>query len=361
MAVLQAVVANQDRDETTSWFTLTHLHFLSLVAYEVRSFTQRVAMATVNAQPWAHDLALAASRHSTKLFNDTKKSQLELLAAFVDGAVRDRTWYLENNRVPWLFRGLSKLGFLVNDTYVVLYGEQIMCTSHSIRFHAGLDPRAEQAETVERARELAAYLSGLAEAEGNDWSDDDYFRGWRSDLVVPRDARYENLYAAMFPSVPLAEAIALGLIQSDLVALKLIREILPVSDPLAPATFKFRFAGVWQIIETLRAIMAPGGDLTLSDSMRNEFEALLDGDLLEPMTTGGARSLRNVLVHYGLVSIDPTALNWHDPVLGLPELLLDGRNWLVADQMVGEQIVALLDMFAAWTGPFDHTLEEPHE
>lgn len=360
MAVLNAVAAKQDRDETTSWLALSHLPYLSLVAYEVRNFLRRLATATPTGEPWAHDLALAASRHSTKLFNDTKKSQLELLAEFVDGATRDRAWYLENNRVPWLFRGLSALGFLVNDTSVVLYDEQILCTSHSISFHAGLGPQAEQAETVERASELASYLSGLANADGEDWDDDDYFRRWCSRLVVAKDARYDNLYASMFSSVPLGEAIALAILQSDLFVLKLIREIVPVSDALAPATFKFRFAGVWQIIETLRAILAPDGDLSLSDSMRDELEVLLAGEVFEPMRTKGARALRNVLVHYGLGSIDPTALDWNDPILGLPELLLDGSNWLVVDRMLGQQIGALLGMFAAWMGPFRHTLEEPH-
>jgi len=215
MAVMKAVVANQERDETTSWLALSHIQYLSLVAYEVRNFAQRIATATLEDQSWAHDLALAASRHSTKLFNDKKKSQVELLADFVDGADRDRIWYLSNNRVPWLFRRLAGLGSLINDTSVVLYDEQILCTSHSISFHAGLDPRAKQAETVERAAELAAYLSGLAEAEDADCSDDDYFRGWRSDLVRPKDARYQKFYAALFPSVPLAEAIALEILQSE--------------------------------------------------------------------------------------------------------------------------------------------------
>ena len=46
-----------------------------LVAYEVRNYSNRRAESGELAQPWAHDLALAASRHSTKLFNDTKKSR----------------------------------------------------------------------------------------------------------------------------------------------------------------------------------------------------------------------------------------------------------------------------------------------
>ena len=360
MAVLNGVVANQDRDDTAPWLVLSHLQHLSLIAYEVRKFSELAARSAASTEPWAHELALAASRHSTKLFNHRKKTQLELLAEFANGAARDRTWYLQNNRAPWLFRGLSALGVLVNDTSVLLYDDQILCTSHSIKFHAGIDPRAEKAETVERARELAAYLSGLCDAGGEDWSDD-YFRGWCSDLVAPKDARYENLYPAMFPKVPLAEAIALAILHSDLVALSLMREMVPISNPLAPATFKLRFAGVWQIIETLRAVVAPSADLKLSEPMRHELETRLSSENLEPMKTKGARDLRNVLVHYGLGSIDPDGLDWHDPLLGLPELLLDGKTWLAADEMLDEQIAALLGMLGTWTGPYGPTLEEPPE
>lgn len=360
MAVLKAVVANQNPDATASWLALSHVQHLSLVAYEVRKYSERVAKPRAKGDPWAHELALAASRHSTKLFNDKNKSQVELLAEFVNGAVRDRAWYLQNNRFPWLFRRLSSLGWLVNDMSVLFYSGQILCTSHSIAFHARLDPRAKQVDTVERARELAAYLSELREAGGEDW-DDDYFRGWRSDVVVPKDARYENLYSAMFPTVPLAEAIALAILHSDLVALKLMREMVPVSDALAPATFKFRFAGVWQTIQTLRAVAAPNADLKLSQAMRDELEALLSSEQIALMRTKGARTLRNVVVHYGLGSIDPESLDWNDPLLGLPDLLLDGTNWLTADRMLDEQIAATARLLGTWTGPYGHTLREPHE
>lgn len=361
MAVLNGVAANGDRDDMAPWLVLSHLQHLSLVAYEVRNFSGQVSKSAPTSEPWLHDLALAASRHSNKLFNDTKKTPLELLSEFVNGAVRDRAWYLESNRAPWLFQALPALGWLVNDTSVVLYDDQILCTSQSIRFHARLDPRAEQAELVARGRELAAYLSGLCDAGGEDWRDEDYFQRWASHLIVPKDSQYENLYRAMFPTVPLAEAIALAIIQSDLIGLKMLREIVPQSDPLAQATFKFRFTGVWQIIQTLKVVVAPGAALNLPEPMRDELRALLFSEKIEPMRTKGARTLRNVLVHYGLGSIDPVGLDWKDPILGLPQLLLDGTNWRATDEMLDEQITALVGIFRAWTQPYAHTLEEPHE
>jgi len=361
MAVLRATSSKRLSAEARSFLLLSHIHHLALVAYETRSFMGREAASSTRVEQWSYDLALAGSRHSTKLFNDKQKTQLELLAEFSSGAVRDRNWLLQNNRAPWLFRAITKLGVLVNDTSVAFYGEKILCTSHSISFHAGLDPSAKQDETTERARELAAYISELSSATGVDGYDDDYSREWHSELVLLKDARYAKLYPAMFPGLPLAESIALSILQTNLVSLQLMREFVHIADPLAPATFKLRFAGVWQMIETLRVIGADHSDLVLPGPIRRGIEALLRDAQTELMRSKGARSLRNVLVHYGLGSIDASDMKWDDPMLGLPELLVNGASWLTLDQILDEQIAALLDMFAAWAGPFAHTLAEPHE
>jgi hypothetical protein len=358
MALLTGATASREGAESVDWLVLSHLQHLSLVAYEVRKFSRVADESAVDT--WAHDLALAASRHSTKLFNDTQKSHLELLADFTESAASDRSWFLQTNRAPGLVRILVRLGFPINDTSVLLYGGRLLCTSQSINFHAGLRPGADGAETRDRASELASYLSGLCGAVSEAWSGDDYLRFWRTNDAVAWDAQYEKLYRAMFPALPLAEGIALSAVRADLFLLQLMRELVPASDPLAPATFKFRFAGVWQIIETLRAIAKPGTTFNLTAQMRNDLDVLLGSDHLAVMRTSGARSLRNVLVHYGLGRLDPARLNWLDPLLGLPELLLEGRSWGAVDQIVEQQIARLSDLIDSWAESFERTLDEPH-
>lgn len=164
----------------------------------------------------------------------------------------------------------------------------------------------------------------------------------------------------MFPAVPLAEGIALSVIRADLFVLQLMRELVPASDPLAAATFKFRFAGVWQIVETLQAIARAEATFSLTAQMRDDLGVLLGSDHLAMMRSRGARRLRNVLVHYGLGSIDPASLNWLDPLLGLPDLLLEGCGWRSADRVLCRQIFRLSKLFESWTEPFEHTLDEPH-
>lgn len=176
MAILNGAAARRGT-ESAEWPILSHLQHLSLLAYEVRKFSHSATDPALD--PWVHELALAASRHSTKLFNDTQKSQFELLADFTSGAARDRSWFLRTNRAPRLVRLFVSLGFPVNDTSVCLYGGQILCTSQSINFHAGLRPGTDGAETRDRAFELASYLSGLGSTVSEDWSGDDYLRHWQ--------------------------------------------------------------------------------------------------------------------------------------------------------------------------------------
>lgn len=306
-------------------------------------------------------MAIAASRHSTKLFNDTQKSHVELLAEFVGSAVRDRTWYLRNNRAPRVVHALSLMGVPVNDTSVLFYNGEILCTSQSINFYARLGPTVGRAETVERAAEITSYLSALCGADGEQWKGDDYFRRWRPEVVVAKDARFERLYPAMFPEVALPEGIALSILQSDLNALRLMRTLVPDSDPLASATFKFRFTGTWQVVEALRSVLRPGGGMMLPATMMEDLEILLASEQVVSLQTKGARNLRNVLVHYGLGSAEPSDLLEHDPLLGLPQLFLDGAGWRECDRRLSEQIGALLNFLATWTGSFEHTLKEPHE
>ena len=357
-AVIKGIVAKQDTDETIPWLALSHLQYLSLVAYEVHAFLSKTTQPPAISESSAHASLLAASRHSTKLFNDTKKTQLELLVEFVNAAARDQAWFLQNNRAPRIVRAVSMLRALVDDTSVLLYDRQMLCTSHSIGFHARLDPRAKPAQTMDRSRELATYLSGLWDLSGK-WTNDDYARGWRADLVKPKDAQYERLYPAMFPGVPIPQAIALAILQTDLTGLKVMRQIVPICDPLAPSTFKFRFAGVWQILETLESVSTPNSDLNLPGDMRSDIEALVNSEQMLPIRTRSARKLRNILVHYGLGSAELGILDLSEPLLGLPQHFLNGTDWLAADALLDEQIDTLLRVIGSWTGPFSHTLKDP--
>jgi hypothetical protein len=246
----------------------------------------------------------------------------------------------------------------------VQYDGQLFSTSQTINFHARLGPRMEAAEAGGRARELAAFLSALASADdGIGEVETDYAHCWRPDAVTVRDTRYEIFYRAMFPEVSLSAAIVIAIVRSDLFCLGLLRELAPLhqAHELAPSTFKLRFVGLWQVLETLRASTTRTAAMDLTPAMLRDVAKLLSDRNFEVMRSNGARQLRNVLVHYGIGRIDTGRLKPDDTLIGLPQLLMDGMDWRSVDDLLGENIDAVLRMLSSWAGPFEHTLQIPHE
>ena len=371
MALMRTYVSRVEHDESIVWLLLSSIQHLSLVAYETNRFLTGLDASGAESPSWAHHLTIAASRHSTKLFNDTKKSHADLLTAFVEAAATDRTWYAENNKAPWLFRTGSPLGWLINDTSVVHHDGRLLCTSHSINFHAKLNPAVAPQDAFDRARELAAYLAALADTEQRASARNPIFgaaestarlgAAWRPSALSIKDARYQRLYRAMFPAAPVPTGIALAVIRTDLTGLQLLRELALADIEIGPATFKLRYVGLWQILETLRAISSPDSPVELTSAMRADLGTLLSEPTIAALQTPASRRLRNVLTHYGLGQTEPELLDWDDSLLGLPELHLDGIGWVDLDQRLDQQILRVVGLIDSWAGSITHTLEEPHE
>ena len=65
-----------------SRLTLTYLHYLSLVACEIRQYSQHHDPVPGADASLRFELSLSESRHSTKLFDDTAKTVEDLLDEF---------------------------------------------------------------------------------------------------------------------------------------------------------------------------------------------------------------------------------------------------------------------------------------
>lgn len=73
----------------------------------------------------------------------------------------------------WLL--LSHLRYLSLVAYQMgklRYVDRVLCTSQSIGFHAHPNPGAKREEAVGYVRELAAYFSGLRDADEENWTED---------------------------------------------------------------------------------------------------------------------------------------------------------------------------------------------
>lgn len=337
-----------------------HLARLSLIAYEVTRFIER-HMPEVAIDDWRYKRELASSRHSVKLLNDSKKDVELLLGELNAAAVRIRRWFVVNNRIGSLLERCDSLAkLLIEDTGVVSYRGAPVATSHSIVFFAGLEPGAEKATTTERYAEIGNFLSGagklfdVAEAAA-------FMPGLNQAELIYKDTQFERLYPQMFPELDLPEAIAFGILWCEANSLQLLGAATPPDSALSPAVAKQRFAGTWQLIQSLLALKDHLSESAPSSSLLSQLADLTDDGSVRAFRSDEARRLRNSLVHYGIdpkVDVRETPT---DPALGL--LVAHGfeDTWAGLDSATAASLEAVKGVFSEVTGEFHQTLRDPHE
>ena len=279
---------------------------------------------------------------------------------FIEYAASHREWYIDATIAPELIRSSKFLQNIVNDTSVHLYDGQILCTSHSIRYHAGIDMRVDDLEIRDRARELAAYLSGLCRDQADGWAADETFVDqWEISSSRPMDTKFESFYESTFTGLALPESMALTMLSCQVNTAMLLGRLSRHVSAGSVLAFKFRYASVWQVLKTLRTISANDSPFGFAPGQCNELIDLLDTDGPRYMAGRGCRSLRNTIVHYGTRYLAPSDIQWDDPLLGLPQKFCDGQSWSELDSLIdrcAEQVQTFLDH---WRGPFTHLLNEP--
>lgn len=359
LAIAMSAALRRDSCASTAaapYQVLSHLHYLHLVDYESRKFLGAIGE---RLPVRVHDDVAAASRNSFKLLNQRGgNGVVDTLREFTREADLQRSWFLENNRAPSLIRRLPMLSRLVQDSFIVLYDGNLLCTSQSATFHARLRPGSPRQALLDRSRELGENLRALADICDVRMGDD-YWAGWRPSSVEVKDASWSVLYRQMFPGIDPALAMALGILEVGLVSLRLMGELAPSNSPLGPSAFKLRFVGVWQILQTLEEISV-GGWAYLSSAKRGRLDELLEGDEACLLRTSGARRLRNTLMHYGIHHDDVENLTSGDELLGLTELHLGGLGWVTVDRLVGGCIDAIIPLLEEWQGDYRDALVEPH-
>ncbi len=358
--MLLSVARREQSGESMSWLALTYLHYLSLVAYEIRKYS-----GTSNLVPGADAVlrfepSLSESRHSTKLFNDNAKTVQDLLNEFISYAANHREWFIDATAAPGLIRSSSFLQNLVDDTSIHLYDGRILSTSHSIRYHSGLDMNVDDQEIRDRAQELAAYLSSLCRDQAGEWMQDETFvHHWNLSRSTPMDTKFKSFYESTFSGLALPESMALTMLGCQVNAALLLGRLASHTSMVSDLAFKFRYESVWQVLTTLRTISAKDSPFGFAPGQRHELSDMLDTDGPRYLAGQGPRSLRNTVVHYGARGLEPSDILWDDPLLGLPQKFCDGQNWSELDSLVercARQIQALLDH---WRGPFTHLLNKP--
>jgi hypothetical protein len=360
LTMILSIIRREQSGDSMSWPTMTYLHYLSLIAYEIRHYSRHHdpipgADAALRFEP-----SLSESRHSTKLFDDTAKTVAELLNEFANYGMKHRKWFISATKHPTLIRSSEFLQRLVDDTSVHLYDGQIISTSHSVRYHAGLDMDLDGQEISDRSQELASYLASLSGDKVDEWMQDETFLGhWQVDLSIAMDTRFESFYGSTFADLPLPESMALTMLGCQVSTAALLGRLARPTPITRSLAFKFRYASVWQVLATLRKISAMGSSFSLTPAQRGELTDLFDTDGPRYLAGRGPKLLRNTIVHYGARGLEPSDVLWDDPLLGLPQKFCDGQNWTELDALLEQCSGQITDLLNHWRGPFSHLLRRP--
>ncbi|GAA1318720.1 hypothetical protein ACFSWE_07000 [Leucobacter albus] len=258
---------------------------------------------------------LTRSRHSLKLFDDSKLGLEGLQSLFWDEIVPSHEDY---------FVGLLRFSWLkplAKDVGVYRYNGRVISTTHAASFSLGLEASAiVEANLGERilsiSTEYGRYFGALGAAlDMSAVSFPDYLDGA---LFSQREEDYQakKYYRTIFNGTETPELNATLLLL--LGHLNFINEIVstePDSARLRYSTFKIRFLGIYQIVRSLVILRDQQHERLTAESLQ-AIDLIAQHPGARALMADDMRPLRNTLMHYSVDSrLDPTQLNT-DNLLG---------------------------------------------
>jgi hypothetical protein len=321
-------------------------NYLSLFIYESSRHLRARYPDLADELPVPSEEELARSRHSTKLFDDTKKG--------IEGVVD----YFENEIATahtGAFLGNTKFRFLrwlETDLGLYTYDRKVVGTTHGATFGTGVDPNTLVSSGGPR------YVGAIATDYGRFFSafwDRSYELGpsFVDKLDVKKmrsmDVRASRYYARHFngAATPGINAL-LAVFQASL---NFLSSMLPFDDlPESRQTIlKMQFITLYHVTSSLKILREQqAGDLN-PQSVSFMSEAL-DDHGLDFIAGDASRKFRNTLIHYGLHS----GFALEDFVAGVPfygliEKYFRGWEYERLKGEVGTQIDRLSLIFDKWS------------
>jgi hypothetical protein len=262
---------------------------------------------------------VARSRHSLKLFEDTKKGIDGLIKEFGGEIVQThRDYFVSFIRFAWA-RGL------VTDLGIYRYNGRIISTTHAATFALGI-PAVEISDdqlgerTFSVSEEYGSYFGSLGASLGGP----DTFDALPSMdpgrfTSRPEDVNSKRYYARIFNGAKTPELNAvLLLLLSQVNLIDQIVDGRSVSEHADYSTFKIRFLTIYQVLRSLEILrMEKTG--SLNEVSRELINGVLDTDPARLILHEGMRPLRNSLMHYNLDT--RIEAEFVDPANLLPTLL----------------------------------------
>lgn len=319
--------------------------FLSLFVYEshlrLSGSDPAIAAALSNAaQP-----VIARSRHSLKLFEDTKRGVLGQLHYFRDEiAPAHRKAFLTSGRN--LLRRL-----LETDLGIYVYDQLPISSTHAATFHLGFEPKSlfnprTGREVQAIAAEYGTYLSIFGVQL------DPIATSFASlldpNLFSHRDVRSESYYKRTFNGSQTTEINAL--LTSFRVSMNFVERMLRTDTSVAAwqTTFKIRYLTLYQILRSLQILRMEVAH-QLTDLSQAVLRTILDNPESQVLTDPASKPFRNSLMHYSPDSRIPTvSLQLTAPLYGLVQACFPGHDERTISALVDRQAARTADALNAW-------------
>lgn len=357
---LRFAMALMERARESENYPLTFMHVsrLSMIAFELRK-RAKTSTADGAVATFVFEDELGSSRQSAKLLKDTKKPLESQLLEFAEQAVRQRRWYVRNNRVGHLLDRIPLAArWLVDDTSLILFRGGVVSTSQAVEFATGLGPTSQEQETVARFAEVSGFLASEFQAACPGEEPQLLMPTWSGSEVVLKDAMFAQLYGQMFPGFPEEVGLALGVLLTEFNSLTLLREFTPPEDLLYSATAKQRFSGARHLLESFGEV---GHWLTRHSEVESGVAGLFGDEAVGKVMSDGGRHLRNAFVHYGVDPRHAVVSPDREPALGLVQAHGFGPTWSDLDAAVSDALTQIGRFFDLALGDFSGALHEPHE
>lgn len=287
---------------------------------------------------------VARSRHSLKLFEDTKRGvdgQLKYFRNVLMPAHRDR--FLGNVR-------FKALRFLETDLGIYRYSGRLITTTHAANFFMGQDPQALLAMAGEDIRAIyqqhgtfVATLGGQLGTPGQTFvSHLDASKFNHRD----EDVRSERYYAKIFDGSSNPDLNALLTAFQAMLNFAHMAKI-GASGATEYSAFKMRFLALYQVLGSLR-ILRDDKLRILTDRSTHFVNTLLDSEEAQLILAPHSKPFRNTLMHYNLHSnIDASRVDVEAPLFGLVPIYFpayDATTFEAAtDKCIAEATAAMED------------------
>jgi len=286
---------------------------------------------------------VARSRHSLKLFDDTKRGLAGQLAYFRDEIEpAHRRNFLRPIPWPW-----------ARDLGVYSYEGTPISTTHVATFVIGYEPqrlftKTTSAEIRSIAEEYGRYLATLGVTL------DPQALSFASSLDATRltheDHRSHRYYRTIFngPGSPDVNALLNVFRVMVNFAANVLR--LDAASESWQTVFKIRFLTLYHVLTSLATLRgSQRGDMTAKSV--GPMNTILDTADAGLLTNPPIRPLRNTLMHYGVDPRIPTAaLSLQAPLYGLVPACLPGHDHATIDAAVARQLELTAATMNQWAG-----------